>query len=93
MKGTPGPWYAHQYYDPKTLWMVTNNPYPDARASCVRDFSELASDIVEADARLIAAAPALLEAIEKETADHKPSVATGLPCKCFLCDAKRRARA
>jgi hypothetical protein len=24
-------------------------------------------------------------AIRKETADHKPSVATGLPCKCFLC--------
>ena len=26
-------------------------------------------------------------AIRKETADHKPSVATGLPCKCFLCKA------
>lgn len=27
------------------------------------------------------------EALSKETADHKPSVATGLPCKCFLCVA------
>jgi hypothetical protein len=31
----------------------------------------------------------LQDAIRKETADHKPSVATGLPCKCFLCKALR----
>ena len=32
---------------------------------------------------------ALVAAIQKETDDHKPSVATGLPCKCFLCKALR----
>jgi hypothetical protein len=32
---------------------------------------------------------ALVAAIQKETADHKPSLATGLPCKCFLCKALR----
>ena len=31
----------------------------------------------------------LADAIAKETADHHPSVATGLPCKCFLCVALR----
>ena len=33
----------------------------------------------------------LVGAIRRETADHKPSVATGLPCKCFLCAALARS--
>ena len=32
------------------------------------------------------------EAVARETADHKPSVATGLPCKCFLCAALKEGK-
>ena len=43
--------------------------------------------IAEKDARI----RELVGAIRRETADHKPSVATGLPCKCFICAAPARS--
>jgi len=42
-----------------------------------------------AKAKLLATLRFAFNALVRETVDHKPSVATGLPCKCFLCEARR----
>lgn len=56
--------------------------HSDCSCSCHR-----AERLAEENQALRSSNARLKEALAKETADHKPSVATGLPCKCFLCKA------
>jgi hypothetical protein len=73
-KGTPGPWeYSHRNWKGQAserVWFVTGDHHDDedgepvCTAVCVVERNETSWPVCEANARLIAAAPALLAACE-----------------------------
>lgn len=65
MKHTPGPWRAHQCEGIECAWSVKSESRPQWHYICwTRENRDFREESIEADARLIAAAPDLLAALE-----------------------------
>ncbi len=62
-KHTPGPWFTEQHVDRNTLWIGTAEDYIGEIYKASPGFS-ISEAQAQANARLIAASPCLLEALE-----------------------------
>ena len=97
-KFTPGPW-IHTPFNLRYLSVHADSGDPHLTRGKICDIEQSESfltarrtrDQIEANARLISAAPALLEALENCYEGHCRVMHTGKPCACKFWDEARAA--
>ena len=96
-KHTPGPWSVHTFGSFDVFEI--HGPETDETDGCCT-LADLGTDtegpkeVREANARLIAAAPELLEALRRALLDATTDLTDGRGCECARCqDARSAARA